>query len=71
MDSQSKSALLLEKVAQGNKTAYIELRELLLKDSGELEHLLLSAQKRDRETGSSCYEQLKYTLITIEPGFES
>ncbi len=47
------------------------MRDLLLNDPRELNGLLLAAKKQDLETGSSTYEQLKYTLVTIEPSFES
>ncbi|MCB1736304.1 MAG: hypothetical protein KDI89_14220, partial [Gammaproteobacteria bacterium] len=61
---------LLEKVAAGDRAAYIALRDLLLADREELQALLQAAKDVDQTQHTRWFDTLKTTLVAVDPGFQ-
>lgn len=68
---QSEVFVLLKSLSEGNKDVYPKLKSLLLSQPEALEKLLNAVISSDKANNTTHYESLKYTLLTIDPAFES
>lgn len=60
---------LLKQVAEWDKKAYEELKQLLLSNPEQLKHLVSTVQAFDNEHQTHHYETLRRTLISVDPVF--
>jgi hypothetical protein len=68
---QAEVFILLKSLSEGNKDVYPKLKNLLLSQPEELEKLLNAVITADQANNTTHYESLKYTLLTIDPSFET
>ena len=68
---QSEVFILLKSLSEGRTEVYPKLKSLLLSQPEELEKLLNAVIDADKTNNTTNYESLKYTLLIIDPAFET